>query len=67
MTGSKSLVPSPVKLTMLNRWYNIATATYVIVMAHYLSELLIFRTTKLNSGFLSPTIVGSASKKKARD
>ena len=60
----KSCVCSSFALSELNgiavyRWYSIALATYVIVCVHYLSELFIFRTAKLNAGLLSPLIVGS--------
>lgn len=32
----------------------------MIVLFHYGTELLVYRTVKLNAGFLSPLIVGSA-------
>lgn len=41
-----------------NRWYNLAIASYVIVIGHYVSELVYYRTTKINAAFISPMIVG---------
>ena len=39
--------------------YDIAIWTYAIVIAHYVSELLYYRTSKLSAGIISPLIVGS--------
>ncbi|KAF8311689.1 Erg28-like protein, partial [Clavulina sp. PMI_390] len=41
--------------------YQMTLWTYVIVLAHYGSELIVFRSVKLNAGFLSPLVVGGAS------
>ncbi|EIM19917.1 Erg28-like protein [Wallemia mellicola CBS 633.66] len=41
--------------------YDIAIWTYAIVIAHYISELLYYRTSKLSAGIISPLIVGTAS------
>lgn len=41
------------------RAYNLALATYVIVVFHYLSEWLVYKTTKMSAALASPMIVGS--------
>ncbi|KAL0954847.1 hypothetical protein HGRIS_003786 [Hohenbuehelia grisea] len=41
--------------------YDMAIATYVLAFAHFSTELLIFRTAKINPGVLSPVIIASSS------
>ncbi|PPQ75726.1 hypothetical protein CVT26_000970 [Gymnopilus dilepis] len=41
--------------------YDMAFMTYLIAFGHFSSELLIFRTCKLNAGVLSPVIVSTSS------
>lgn len=43
------------------RLYNLAFYSYVIAFAHFNSELLIYRTTKLGKGWLGPAVVSSTS------
>lgn len=40
--------------------YDMALFTYLIAFGHFTSELLIFRTAKVNPGVISPVIVASA-------
>ena len=42
-------------------WYQMSLWTYVIVIAHFVSEWLIFGTTEIGVPFLSPIIVASLS------
>lgn len=37
--------------------YEIAILTYVIALSHFSAELLVFKTAKVNAGFMSPLIV----------
>ncbi|TIA93024.1 hypothetical protein E3P92_01056 [Wallemia ichthyophaga] len=39
--------------------YEIAIWTYAIVIAHYISELLYYRTSKLSAGIISPLVIGT--------
>jgi len=41
--------------------YQMALWTYAFVLIHYGLELLVYRSVKLNAGFLSPLIVGGTS------
>ncbi|KAA1467469.1 Erg28-like protein [Dentipellis sp. KUC8613] len=41
--------------------YDMALMTYLIAFAHFSSEILIFRTAKMNVGVLSPVLVASSS------
>lgn len=40
------------------RSYNMAVTTFGIVVAHYLSEWLVYKSTKLSAALISPMIVG---------
>jgi hypothetical protein len=37
--------------------YDMALFTYLIAFGHFISELLIFRTAKINAGVMSPVVV----------
>lgn len=39
--------------------YGLAFATYAIAFVHFMSELFVFRTIKLNAAVVSPMIVSS--------
>jgi hypothetical protein len=41
--------------------YDIAMFTYLIAFSHFVSEWLIFRTTKFGAGLLGPLVVSSKS------
>jgi len=41
--------------------YDLALFTFLIAFGHFTSELLIFRTTTINSAVLSPCIVSTTS------
>ncbi|KAK9893738.1 Erg28-like protein [Cystobasidium minutum MCA 4210] len=41
--------------------YGLAFATYAIAFVHFMSELFVFRTIKLNAAVISPMIVSTAS------
>lgn len=41
--------------------YDMALFTYLLAFGHFSSELLIFRTAKLNAGVISPVIVSTTS------
>ncbi|KAI6006522.1 Erg28 like protein-domain-containing protein [Pisolithus orientalis] len=43
------------------RIYDMALFTYLIAFGHFSSEILIFRTARLNSAALSPVIVSTVS------
>ncbi len=39
--------------------YDLSLISYILVVLHFTSELLIFRTAKMQRGVLAPLIVGS--------
>ncbi|RIA98472.1 Erg28-like protein [Glomus cerebriforme] len=41
--------------------YQIAIWTYIIAWSHFISEFLIFKSTKISAGWLSPVIVSTLS------
>ncbi|KAI8384679.1 Erg28 like protein-domain-containing protein [Radiomyces spectabilis] len=41
--------------------YNLGIWTYVIALTHFTSEWLVFRTCRVNKGFMSPMIVAVCS------
>lgn len=45
------------KLIKSHSIYDMALMTYLIAFGHFSSELLIFRTARVNLGVLSPVIV----------
>lgn len=42
--------------------YDLGIWTYVIALTHYLGELFIFKTCKINGPFLSPMCVAGKNK-----
>jgi hypothetical protein len=45
--------------TLVFRLYDMALLTYLIAFGHFTSEILIFRTAKINTGIAGPLVVAS--------
>ena len=54
------------RLIFMNSIYDITLMTYLIAFGHFTSELLIFRTARVNVAFMSPCIVASKSSPKMK-